>query len=356
MGDSDSNSNSDFISDAVVSLLTEGLETAAQLKTQLKPPPAVSSEICQALLDKILSSYDNALKQLAFLGQGRNSQSLIINPDDCPNSPPLSHEIGRRPPPADNQRPKKRKTLQKWNKQVKVGGIEKTGSGLGLESQLQDGYSWRKYGQKNILGCTNPRAYYRCTHRNTQGCLATKHVQRGDDDPSLYEISYQGKHTCVTVPKHSKNNNNLNQPQPQPQPPQTTTFIVNNPNPNPDQQQLIAQSESPYSYPSTQTESERMSFFPDPFLLSPATSDSNYFSLSECNVDDFGLTIPNSSSSLQEDSSDVAEIISNPNPNSNLYPLAAGDDEYDHWDFSITPIDFDSHFFDAFDQPESLVV
>lgn len=47
------------------------------------------------------------------------------------------------------------------------------------------------------------REYYRCTYRNTHGCCATKQVQRSSDDPSIFEITYLGKHTC---PKNLKTN------------------------------------------------------------------------------------------------------------------------------------------------------
>nr|DAD38606.1 TPA_asm: hypothetical protein HUJ06_012928 [Nelumbo nucifera] len=59
-----------------------------------------------------------------------------------------------------------------------------------------DGYTWRKYGQKEILGSKFPRSYYRCTHKNFYGCDAKKQVQRLDDDPKTFEIIYYGVHTC----------------------------------------------------------------------------------------------------------------------------------------------------------------
>jgi hypothetical protein len=40
------------------------------------------------------------------------------------------------------------------------------------------------------------RSYFRCTHRNTQACLATRHVQRADADPLLFDVVYHGAHTC----------------------------------------------------------------------------------------------------------------------------------------------------------------
>lgn len=61
-----------------------------------------------------------------------------------------------------------------------------------------DGYTWRKYGQKDILGSRYPRSYYRCTHKNYYGCEAKKKMQRLDDDPFTYEVTYCGNHTCLT--------------------------------------------------------------------------------------------------------------------------------------------------------------
>lgn len=64
------------------------------------------------------------------------------------------------------------------------------------------------------------RSYYRCTHRNTQNCLATKQVQRSDDDHTVFEITYRGKHTCglgvgpSTPTLMSPEKQDPNQPQP----------------------------------------------------------------------------------------------------------------------------------------------
>ncbi len=38
-----------------------------------------------------------------------------------------------------------------------------------------DGYHWRKYGEKQVKGSPYPRAYYKCSH---EGCLAKKIVEK----------------------------------------------------------------------------------------------------------------------------------------------------------------------------------
>ena len=40
------------------------------------------------------------------------------------------------------------------------------------------------------------RGYYRCAYRNSEGCLATKQVQRRDEDPTSFQTTYRGHHTC----------------------------------------------------------------------------------------------------------------------------------------------------------------
>ncbi|CAL9152917.1 WRKY transcription factor 55-like [Musa acuminata AAA Group] len=69
-----------------------------------------------------------------------------------------------------------------------------------MEVPPDDGYTWRKYGQKDILNSRFPRSYYRCTHKNYYGCEAKKQVQRLDADPYTLEVTYCGSHTCKTSP------------------------------------------------------------------------------------------------------------------------------------------------------------
>ncbi|KAK2657991.1 hypothetical protein Ddye_011043 [Dipteronia dyeriana] len=69
---------------------------------------------------------------------------------------------------------------------------------------VDDGYAWRKYGQKDIQNAKYPRNYFRCTHKHDQGCLATKQVQRIEEDPPLYRTTYSGRHSCKNILKASQ--------------------------------------------------------------------------------------------------------------------------------------------------------
>ncbi|CAH9130797.1 unnamed protein product [Cuscuta epithymum] len=78
---------------------------------------------------------------------------------------------------------------------------------------LDDGYRWRKYGQKVVKQNPNPRSYYRCTH---QGCIVRKHVERASHDHRAVITAYEGKHNH-DVPVGRGNGTSLNKPQQQPQ-------------------------------------------------------------------------------------------------------------------------------------------
>ncbi|GFZ07381.1 WRKY family transcription factor family protein [Actinidia rufa] len=65
-----------------------------------------------------------------------------------------------------------------------------TGPPFVAERSSNDGYNWRKYGQKLVKGSEFPRSYYKCTNSN---CEAKKIFKRSHDG-KITEIVYKGTH------------------------------------------------------------------------------------------------------------------------------------------------------------------
>lgn len=61
---------------------------------------------------------------------------------------------------------------------------------MATTTPAEDGYSWRKYGQKQVKHSEYPRSYFKCTHPN---CLVKKKVERSHEG-HITEIIYKGAH------------------------------------------------------------------------------------------------------------------------------------------------------------------
>ncbi|XP_022735300.1 probable WRKY transcription factor 57 [Durio zibethinus] len=61
---------------------------------------------------------------------------------------------------------------------------------------LEDGYRWRKYGQKAVKNSPFPRSYYRCTNSK---CTVKKRVERSSEDPTIVITTYEGQHCHHSV-------------------------------------------------------------------------------------------------------------------------------------------------------------
>ncbi|XP_042400143.1 probable WRKY transcription factor 12 isoform X2 [Zingiber officinale] len=64
---------------------------------------------------------------------------------------------------------------------------------------LDDGYKWRKYGQKLVKNTQYPRSYYRCTRAN---CRVKKRIERLPEDQRMVITTYEGRH--IHSPPHDE--------------------------------------------------------------------------------------------------------------------------------------------------------
>ncbi|KAK6120145.1 hypothetical protein DH2020_046051 [Rehmannia glutinosa] len=91
----------------------------------------------------------------------------------------------------ENQKTKKmlkpKKTNQKRHRESRFAFMTKS-----EVDHLEDGYRWRKYGQKAVKNSPFPRSYYRCTNPS---CNVKKRVERSSNDPSIVVTTYEGQHT-----------------------------------------------------------------------------------------------------------------------------------------------------------------
>ncbi|KAI6675264.1 hypothetical protein NL676_003170 [Syzygium grande] len=76
---------------------------------------------------------------------------------------------------------------------------------------LDDGYRWRKYGQKVVKGNHNPRSYYKCTY---PGCPVRKHVERASHDARAVITTYEGKHNHDVPAARGSSTQYMNRPLP----------------------------------------------------------------------------------------------------------------------------------------------
>ncbi|XP_051115237.1 WRKY DNA-binding transcription factor 70-like [Andrographis paniculata] len=172
----------------IVEELLKGKEMAVELQTLLQAAPQSDAATAVDLSLQIFRSFRNTLSDLSFCSD--DSTQTQIPAVDCRR---------KTNSPAPEERLKNRRGCYKRRKSSESWTVE--------SSTTEDGFAWRKYGQKAIINSDYPRCYYRCTHKN-EGCKATKQVQMIKKNPTLlYQTTYITRHSCSNF--RAYNNSNL---------------------------------------------------------------------------------------------------------------------------------------------------
>ncbi|CAM0912882.1 unnamed protein product [Alopecurus aequalis] len=180
----------------LLSILADGEEHARRLLGELPPAadyqlPLPAEECCRGVARQLRCAFAKAIAVAKAIEAAHGGASGTDSPRSADESSGAG-AVATRDATQVHERQgicKRRKGLPRWTEKFRIPEPS-------LEYTPDDGLSWRKYGQKDILGAKFPRGYYRCTYRNAQGCPATKHVQRSDADLAVFDVTYQGEHTC----------------------------------------------------------------------------------------------------------------------------------------------------------------
>nr|QFI57410.1 WRKY15 [Glycyrrhiza glabra] len=150
-------------------------------QTQTKPTPVFQSSSSMSQVQEPIKKQDIWKSNEPTKQTDYSSERVAAKSDQYPTSQSISSEMA----------PSKPETHS--NSVPRSGYLNYTASAsLSVREQRrsEDGFNWRKYGQKQVKGSENPRSYYKCTHPS---CSMKKKVERSLDG-QITEIVYKGNH------------------------------------------------------------------------------------------------------------------------------------------------------------------
>nr|UVI62159.1 WRKY transcription factor [Rehmannia glutinosa] len=141
----------------------------------------INSQVRSVVASQGQIEADRLKEALPVDSQNKDMEGTVVVVDDGDDDEPIakrrSLDIGPSMPASSHQTGTESKIVLQTRSEVDL---------------LDDGYKWRKYGQKVVKGNPYPRSYYRCTYA---GCNVRKHVERASADPKAVITTYEGKHT-----------------------------------------------------------------------------------------------------------------------------------------------------------------
>ncbi|XP_073140343.1 probable WRKY transcription factor 26 [Henckelia pumila] len=132
----------------------------------------------------------NRIYQQEIKPEQKNFSDFSFQPNTFSTDFP-TWEFYQEPAKQDNLPPENNFLNSEFNPTQQIDQYKESSASITENKRLEDGYNWRKYGQKQVKGSENPRSYYKCTHPN---CPTKKKVERSLSG-QVTEIVYKGSHT-----------------------------------------------------------------------------------------------------------------------------------------------------------------
>ncbi|OIT37684.1 putative wrky transcription factor 48 [Nicotiana attenuata] len=162
--------------------------TTSSIFDLLQPPPPPPPALPSQIVNKTPSS------EIVNTPNSSSSTEAAANDDQLQ---PTTQRVDDDDQHKNKKQLKPKKKKQKREREPRFAFMTKS-----EVDHLDDGFRWRKYGQKAVKNSPFPRSYYRCT---TATCGVKKRVERSSEDTSIVVTTYEGIHThpCPITPRSS---------------------------------------------------------------------------------------------------------------------------------------------------------
>ncbi|KAJ4829241.1 hypothetical protein Tsubulata_016567 [Turnera subulata] len=173
----------DYLSPSLLDMLQVPSSTSSVL-VHPTPPAAASGPVSVTKVESPEVVSNNNQPATPNSSSISSASSEALN-DEVPVKAADNNDEGEQQKTKKELKPKK--TNQKRQREPRFAFMTKS-----EVDHLEDGYRWRKYGQKAVKNSPFPRSYYRCT---TASCNVKKRVERSFTDPTIVVTTYEGQHT-----------------------------------------------------------------------------------------------------------------------------------------------------------------